>query len=420
MSISDRKDRMTFTFRVLQSSCSPTGLFGIIIILMAYILSHPATLSYGEDNFPCTGDIKASDAIVVADPHGRIIYKKNETKGCIPASTLKVLTALTALHALGRSYRFQTEFYLDQHRNLKVKGYGDPLLVSEVWEGISHALAERIQNTNDLILDDTHFSRHIKIPGGGHSTNPYDAPVGALCANFNTISFDRDPYGRIVSAEPQTPLTPLARIKIKSLKSKRGRYTFTHNQGEASRYAGELLRHFLKERGVEIKGTIRLGAVGPRDRLIYTYRSRFTLEEVLKKMLEFSNNFLANQVFVAIGAHAFGPPGTLGKGVKVITNYAREGLHLGDIRVVEGSGISRKNRLSALDILTILERFRPYGHLLKRTGKIIYKTGSLKGIRTRAGYIDGGSEGLYSFVIFLNRPAGDIGSLVECIRNSLP
>ncbi|MEE9418854.1 MAG: D-alanyl-D-alanine carboxypeptidase [Desulfatiglandaceae bacterium] len=416
---------MVFTLRAPLFSCSPTRLlgrrgllFGLIIILVGYYLSHPAIL-YAKESFPCLGDIPASDAIVVADPSGRIIYKKNETKGCIPASTLKILTALTALHELGPSYRFPTEFYLDQDRNLKVKGYGDPLLVSEVWQDVSYALAKRIQNINDLILDDTYFSRQIRIPGQNHSTNPYDAPVGGLCANFNTIFFDRDPQGKIVSAESQTPLTSLARKKIRPLRLKRGRYTFTHDQGEATLYAGELLRHFLKESGVEIQGIIRLGTVGPGDRLIYTYRSTFTLEEALKKMLEFSNNFIANQTLISLGVHAFGPPGTLSKGVRVITDYAKNRLRLGDVRIVEGSGLARKNRLSALDMLAILKRFRPYLHLLKREGKIIYKTGSLKGIRTRAGYIDRGPEGLYSFVIFLNRPGADIGSLMECIRSSL-
>jgi D-alanyl-D-alanine carboxypeptidase/D-alanyl-D-alanine-endopeptidase (penicillin-binding protein 4) len=394
------------------------SLFGLIIILGAPYLSNIA-LACGKEVFPCLGKIAASDAVVVSAPDGRIICKKNEAKRYIPASTLKVFTALTALNCLGQSYRFRTELYLDQDRNLKVKGYGDPLLVSEAWGDISNALATKIRNINDLILDDTYFSRHITIPGRGNSTNPYDAPVGALCANFNTIFFDRDPHGKIISAEPQTPLTPLARKKITSLGLKRGRYTFTHDQGETTLYAGELFRHFLKERGVEIRGITRLGTVGPGDRLIYTYWSRFTLEDVLGKMLVFSNNFIANQTLIALGAHTFGPPGTLGKGVRVITEYGKKELQLGDIRIAEGSGISRNNRLSALDMVAVLERFRPYRNLLKREGNVFFKTGSLMGVRTLAGYVDGGPQGLCSFVIFLNRPDADIGTVMDCLRISL-
>lgn len=398
--------------------CSFVSSFGVIIFLLLYHLSHPAVL-YAKENFPCLRNTTTSDAIVIEDKNGRVIFGKNDKKARVPASTLKILTALTALHHLGPSYKFKTEFYLDRDQNLKVKGYGDPLLVSEVWQDISRALAKRVQNINDLILDDTYFSGDIRIPGRGRSTNPYDAPVGGLCANFNTIFFERDPGGRIISAETQTPLTPLARKKIESLKSKRGRYTFTHGRGEATLYTGELLGHFLKENGVKIRGDIRLGLVRPEDRLIYTYHSRLTLEEALKKMLEFSNNFIANQILIALGARLFGPPGTLNKGVSVITDYVKKDLHLGDVQVVEGSGISRKNRLSALDMAVILKRFRPYRHLLKRKGTIFYKTGSLKGIRTRAGYVDGGTEGVYSFVIFLNRSGTNIDALMECIRSYL-
>ena len=272
---------------------------GLLIILVAQYASHPAVL-YAKEDFPCLSSVTWPDAIVVADPSGQVIYKKNETRRSVPASTLKILTALNAIHCLGGSYRFPTEFYLDQERNLTVKGYGDPLLVSEVWQDMSEALANRVQNLKDLILDDTYFSRDISIPGQRRSTNPYDAPVGALCANFNTIFFDRGPQGKIVSAEPQTPLIPFARKKIRSLGLKRGRYTFTHSKGNAALYAGKLLGHFLQERGVKIQGKIRPGIVGSKERLIYTYRSEFTLEQALKKMLEFSNNFMANQILIAL------------------------------------------------------------------------------------------------------------------------
>ena len=105
-----------------------------------------------------------------------------------------------------------------------------------------------------------------------------------MCANFNTVFFKRDRTGRIVSAEPQTPMTPLARKKTQSLGVKKGRHTFSHNRHEAARYAGELLLHHLRGRGFGCQGRVRAGTVGAGDRLIYTYRSVFTLEEVVEKM----------------------------------------------------------------------------------------------------------------------------------------
>jgi D-alanyl-D-alanine carboxypeptidase/D-alanyl-D-alanine-endopeptidase (penicillin-binding protein 4) len=366
---------------------------------------------------PCLAEFTSEDGALVADNEGRTLFAKNPTQDLIPASTLKLLTAVSAIHYLGIGFRFRTEFYLDRDENLKVKGYGDPLLLSEVWQDLAQSLSLQIQSFNDLILDPTYFASNIRIPGRRHSTNPYDAPVGALCANFNTIHFKRTETGAIVSAESQTPMTPFAKAKVLSLGLSQGRYTFTHDRQEAARYAGDLLIHFLAERGVVCKGEMALGRVAPEDTLIYTHRSPFTLDRCIAKMMEFSNNFMANQIFISLGAHCYGPPGTLHKGVQAVTRYGAEDLNLHALQVVEGSGISRDNRLSARDMVNILTALAPYRHLLKRDGNIYYKTGSLRGVRTRAGYIETGKFPL-SFAVFLNGKLQDIDALVECLSRA--
>jgi D-alanyl-D-alanine carboxypeptidase/D-alanyl-D-alanine-endopeptidase (penicillin-binding protein 4) len=391
---------------------------GAFFVLMFLCLLSPVISNAGEDS-PCLKNISSQDALVVAGPGGEILYKKCETKKHIPASTLKLLSALTAIRHFGASYRFKTEFYMDADHNMKIKGFGDPLLVSEAWQEIADALAKKTKKLNNLILDDTYFSPQLIIPGSKHSTNPYDAPVGALCANFNTVFFHRDHKGRIVSSEPQTPLIPYAKEKIQELGLKQGRYTFSHDQKEIALYAGNLLIYFLREKNVKCQGKVYLSAIQPEDRLIYTFLSRFTLEDVIRKMMAFSSNFIANQVFIALGAKVYGPPATLAKGVKVVSGFAKNDLDLKYIQIAEGSGISRKNRLSALDMLTILKAFEPHRHLLKKTGDTYYKTGTLRGIRSRVGYINGYSENPYYFVIFLNRPGSNIDTALRCITRSI-
>jgi D-alanyl-D-alanine carboxypeptidase/D-alanyl-D-alanine-endopeptidase (penicillin-binding protein 4) len=344
--------------------------------------------------------ISPEDVILVADSDGGVLYGQNTRIKAVPASTLKILTALAAIHYLGNSYRFQTEFYLDGKKNLKAKGYGDPLLISEAWQEIAKALASRLQGANDLVVDDSYFVRDIQVPGAGTSTNPYDAPVGALCANFNTVFFKKNPSGHIVSAEPQTPMTPLALKSVRRLGLEKGRLTFTHQGNEIALYAGEVLLHFLRENGMNFTGQIRVGTTGCQDRLVYVHRG-FSLEEAIQKMLEFSNNFMANQITVALGAREFGPPGTLEKGILALFRFATEALRLKDIKLVEGSGISRKNRMSALDMLAVLQAFAPYRNLLTRDGNILYKSGTLRGLRARAGYVEGRQGKLFCFVVFL-------------------
>ncbi len=122
---------------------------------------------------------------------------------------------------------------------------------------------------------------------------------------------------------------------------------------------------------------------------------------------------MANQIMLVLGAEVFGPPATLEKGRQAVLDYA-DTLGLSGIRVAEGSGISRQNRLSARDMLRILKEFEPCRRLLISRGLTYYKTGTLDGIQTRAGYMET-DEGSSFFVIFLNTPGGDADRLLDLI-----
>jgi D-alanyl-D-alanine carboxypeptidase/D-alanyl-D-alanine-endopeptidase (penicillin-binding protein 4) len=349
--------------------------------------------------------IGKNDAVLVADPGGKVLFSKNADRKQIPASTLKIFTSLFALEALGAGYRFHTEFYLDESSNLKIKGYGDPLLISEVIREIAHPLKRAISKYRDLILDDSFFSNPLAIPGISKSSQPYDAPNGALCVNFNTVSFKRTESGRYESAEPQTPLLPFVAERVKASGSKKDRIIFSQKGNEITLYAGHLIQYFLKEAGISGSGQIRLGkAATEKDRLIFTYRSPFSLEDIIERLMEHSNNFSANQILIASGARIFGPPGTLDKGVQAAKAFAEEALESAGFQMVEGSGISRDNRISAQTMLAVLRAFMPHHRLLRHEKGIYYKTGTLSGISTRAGYIEGQDQKLFPFAVFLNTP----------------
>jgi len=365
---------------------------------------------------PCMRKMPSNAGVLAVDADGNILAKQHPNDKFVPASTLKILTALTALHYLGPGYRFRTAFFLTPAHDLVVKGYGDPFLISEVWQDIVDHLAAKIHSFGNLLLDDTFFAPGISIPGQGRSTNPYDAPPGALCANFNTVFFTSDARGNILSAEPQTPMIPFAREKIRTLGEKSGRYTFFHDRKQALLYAGELFSFFLQKKGVSRKGAIRAGTLNPDDRLIYTYYSRFTLQDVIKKMFAFSNNFVANQILLSTGAAVYGAPANLQKAVRALLGYAEKNLGLKDLNIVEGSGISRKNRISPEDMLIVLRRFRPYRDLLPREGPVLYKTGTLKGIRSRAGYIETGNGKTGYIVLFLKSDRQDTAALMRCLE----
>ncbi|HSM73945.1 MAG TPA: D-alanyl-D-alanine carboxypeptidase, partial [Desulfobacterales bacterium] len=120
--------------------------------------------------------IGPEDAALVTAPDGRVLLAANADRQLVPASILKVLTALSALHYLGPDFRFETDFYLDPDDNLIVRGSGDPLLVSEVLTAITAALASRLERFNDLVLDAGFFAQPLRVPGVSTSPQPHDAP----------------------------------------------------------------------------------------------------------------------------------------------------------------------------------------------------------------------------------------------------
>ena len=350
-------------------------------------------------------DLGARDALLVTDADGRILLTHNPTLPLVPASTLKVVTALAARHYLGAQARFHTDFLLDPEGNLWIRGYGDPLLVSEVIADIARVLHQRLAApVKAIVLDDRFFTQPLVIPGVSASTNPYDAPNGALCVNFNTVNF-RTFQGRIVSAEPQTPLLQRVKKRIQASGLRRGRVVLSHHDNEALLYAGGLFRYFLEQAGVEVRGPLRLaGNSPPPERLLYRHTSPFSLDEVTARLMAFSNNFIANQLLIAAGARAYGAPGTLTKGARALNAFAAESLGITDAHLVEGSGISRKNRINAQELMRALVLFEPQRHLMTREANTYFKTGTLNGIRTRVGYIETRDHRLLRFVLLLNSP----------------
>ena len=308
------------------------------LLVIWVLMLRMATASAAADGFESIKSlIGPHDALIVSDSKGRTIISKNKNKKLVPASILKLLTSLVALHYLGPDYRYATEFYLDRHSNLIIKGFGDPLLISEIINDIAARLSESIGGSaviNDLVVDDSYFNQPLTIPGISSSSQPFDAPNGALCVNFNTVFFKRRQSGYI-SAEAQTPLLPYAEKKIRARNLKNGRFILSHLENENAIYAGKLFQYFLKQHGVEFSGTVTPGRVNEtEDKLIYRYSSRFSLTQIISKLLEHSNNFTTNQLFITSGLEALGPPGNLGKGVAAALDYTSNVLDIKNLSIV--------------------------------------------------------------------------------------
>jgi D-alanyl-D-alanine carboxypeptidase/D-alanyl-D-alanine-endopeptidase (penicillin-binding protein 4) len=363
----------------------------------------------------------AADAVLLVDPSGRTHYAHQPRTALIPASTLKVLTALGALHHLGPSFRFETNIYLDSDGVLTVRGSGDPLLISEVLADLGRQVARKVKRIAGIRLDDSAFDIRRPLPGVGDGRpDPYNAPNGALCVNFNTVLFTTDGDGRRVSAEPQTPLLPMTAGRIAASGLEYGRIVIGPENRDHLLYAGRMIRHFLIKAGVDCRGPVRFGRVRPgRDKRLLTFRSPYPLTEVVKRLLTYSNNFMANQLLLAMGAHCSGVPGTRRKGVDALMAAIGGPHRPKGLTVVEGSGISRRNRATGQALMAVLGGFAPYRGLMTCDGADCFKTGTLRGIRTRVGYLEPASSaaaGPWRYVVLINTPGRDPAPVMREIR----
>lgn len=341
-----------------------------------------------------------SASLVYIDAADHVLISKNAQQSLIPASTVKVLTALMAIDVWGLNHRFATEFYYQKNTGfLWVKGFADPMLISEEIDLIVEFLAgQGINNLKGVGVDESYFSKDIVIDGRGLSSNPYDAPVSALAANFNSVGLFIE-NNELSSLENQTPLTELAQQLSSSLPNGKHRINLGL-QEYGGRYFAEILIAKLKFANIEVTNKIKKGIVPKEAKLILTYRNSLSLEQIVSAMLKYSNNFIASQIYLNLGVEKFGPPASQLKAKRAVDGYIKDKFHWGRYQLLDGAGLSRNNKLSALQLVDVLRAFENYAHLMPMQNMDIRaKSGTLTGVRTYAGYIKRDEEwGLFAFM----------------------
>jgi len=120
-------------------------------------------------------------------------------------------------------------------------------------------------------------------------------------------------------------------------------------------------------------------------------------------MLEYSNNFIANQLFLMLGAEQLGAPANLQKSQQAMASFIAKQFAWQNYVIEDGSGLSRCNQLNANQLIDVLKLFRPYQSLLpQQNSSILAKSGTLKGVSTYAGYVFRNDE-WQSFALLINQ-----------------
>jgi len=167
---------------------------------------------------------------------GKTVYGYNENKPLNPASGIKVLTALAALHYLGPEHRFKTSLYGEAVGNgtikqVYLKGTGDPSLETAHLRDMADALAALgvSKISGDIVIDASYFD-DAKLPYGydhypkADADSAFRAPVGAVSINANTIRIRVAP-GPAAGSAASVSVFPegYAEVENKTVTSKSGK-----------------------------------------------------------------------------------------------------------------------------------------------------------------------------------------------------
>lgn len=363
-----------------------TEIKTLFVCLLAVALLTPVPSSAGD---ALTVFSRLNNAgLLVLDANGQTVLADHADVPLMPASTTKLATAWMALTHWGEQHRFHTEFYLDKStQTLWVKGSGDPYLVSEELNVVARNLQQKgLKKIKAIGIDASLFQADLVLPGTGTTDNPYDAVPTAVAANFNTVAVKKV-GGQVVSAEPLTPLTAFAESLGNSSRSGELRVNTGPNPHNAENYFGELLGAFLRKHDVTVGPQIVFGQA-PTQTVFYTHVNSKTLGEMLRPMLKYSTNFVANQLILKLSAENYHRPAN----ATDVQRYMEETLFRRfawkHFSLVDGAGLSRTNRLSPEQLTELLLAFRDWRHLLPEIEPGIYaKSGTLNGVSALAGYL---------------------------------
>ncbi len=382
--------------------------------------------------FLAAGDVQHEPAVArfietggfISSADGSIAAQLNSDTPYIPASIIKIATALVALEVLGPSFRYKTEFYIRDKTTLYIRGSGDPFLVSEFVAAIARELKDKgIERIDRIVIDDSRFNLPTAADGSTGTDNPYDAPNSALAVNFNSLAIQVNADTGVATGEFQTPLLPLSQAIGRQLPPGQHRVNVSSFASGTTadinhRYVAELFAAFLRKEGLDVGTALQSGTVDTDCVLIYTFINPKSVREIVEDCLKFSNNFIANQLFLSCGAARFGYPATWEKGRQALRQVLTEQFlvegHGFDIH--EGSGLSRRTRVTPRFMMAVLEAFKPYRHLLPGKETMLIKSGTLTDVYCYAGYFNS-RHASDPFVIMLNQPQNTRQIVLEALHH---
>lgn len=396
------------------------------------------------------------------------ILSHNADKSMNPASVMKLVTTNAALDLLTPAYRWKTEVYRDGEvangalqGNLIIKGYGDPSFkAQDFWRMLMTLQQVGIKEIKgDLIIDKSYFAKSV---GERHTFDDetwraYNAEPSAFLVNGRNTSFKFNATDAGIDVNQEFELNEIQIVNNMKLvqgtcgewRSKFGytvkpnlngatvtfNGTFSPDCGERylelsvfddEKYAFYTFKKLWKELGGKFGGQLKIQDT-PSNCVKVLEQLSDPLGYVIRDINKWSNNLMARQLLLTLGAEKIGVPATEVKGTAALNAWlAGRGAKFDELVVENGSGLSRVERISAEhlgkmlvstynspvmpELMASLPILALDGTVKKRlndsqsNGRAHLKTGSLDGVSAIAGYVLDANSHRHVLVMLVNHP----------------
>lgn len=410
---------------------------------------------------------------------GKVRLSVNARRGMNPASTMKLVTTYAALDLLGPAHVWKTGFYADAPPqqdaigDLYLKGGGDPkLTLEQFWRLLRQLRARGIREIQgDLVVDRSRFdlAGYDTAPLDDKPWRPYNVAPEALLLNFRTLQLTLvpDPGQGTVAALTEPIIEGLELVNELRLGGKscgdwkeglgstlapapRGGFrlilsgVYPAACGErqwlwaglpADAYLLGVFRQLWRELGGSFQGSLRAGTVPPLAWHAASQESP-SLAEVVRDINKYSNNVMARLLFLDLGPEDGGKPRRAGDAESAVRAWLeRKGLDFPELVLENGSGLSRRERISAANLARLLQAAHASplmpefvaslplvavdGTLKKRmnghgiAGHAHLKTGSLDDVKAIAGYVQDRSGREQIVVFLINHPRAEAAQAAQ-------
>lgn len=383
-----------------------------------------------------------------------------------PASVMKLVTTYAALDQLGPAFTWNTPVYLEGalqggtlQGNVYLQGQGDPKLVVErLWLLLRRLQGQGVQAiAGDIVLDRSAFTvaEHDPARFDGEPLRPYNAAPDALLINYQAIAMTFVPdsaagLARVLYDPPMAGMRLQAAVPLAApgtacgdwragLRAELAEPAHIGFQGvypaacgeriwpvapaQPAGFAARAVEGMWRELGGRLTGQVRDGRVPAGLQPAFSIASP-SLAEVVHDINKYSNNVMAQQVFLTLGLQK-GGGGSFEGAREALRLWWRQRFGEADLPVVDnGAGLSRDARISAQALARMLQAawaspvmpellaslpITGVDGTLRRSqsravGAAHLKTGSLRDVYAIAGYVHAASGRRYVLVAIANHP----------------